>query len=603
MKIIIKAAISITILLFSVTHLTAQIRYVSKTGSSTPPYTSWATASDSIQKCIEICNDGDTVIVGNGVYKETLLITKAIYLLGTSMDSTIIDGTGLNGILKPGTAIDIRNNVIVESMTLLGKGNGISSTTTIGLFNSDAVLRVYNCIVGNAYTGIGSTRSIVAENNIVKDVTVGIGGSSYLSEKPFHIKNNLILLKDSNGKGISGSNGLRFFIHNNLIISLNNSPRYGIYLDAVRSAIITNNLVSGFSTICNYDDYAPYDSTYLSNNIFTEGRSHALLQSSINISVADRTRFTNNIVHNNLYGIRVFNGVGNYDYNLFFNNNKDVYSNVVLGPNTVYQDPMFVKDTVPSDNLSFDFHLQQYSPAIDAGNPDILDVDGSRSDIGMYGGPLGEVYKYLDLAPKSPKGLTATVDSNNIYLKWKRNTEADFSHYKLYSSKSQNFTADSTTLLAELTDTSFVHQKPGLIKKLYYKLSGVDNQGNESAAGEEIGVIIVGINGEGEIIQEYRLYQNYPNPFNGTTTIPYRLKERGQVRISIYDIKGELIKVMLNKEEEAGYYEVELNGKELGERNTGVGEIASGIYLYRIEIIGSGSLPRFIDVKKMIYLK
>ena len=74
----------------------ATIRYVSKTGTSTPPYTSWQTAADSIQKCINICVDGDTVYVANGVYKENLVINTAISLIGSSMDSTVIDGTGLS---------------------------------------------------------------------------------------------------------------------------------------------------------------------------------------------------------------------------------------------------------------------------------------------------------------------------------------------------------------------------------------------------------------------------------------------------------------------------------------------------------------------------
>ena len=68
----------------------ASIRYVSKTGTSTPPYTSWQTAADSIQKCINICVDGDTVYVANGVYKENLVINTAISLIGSSMDSTVI---------------------------------------------------------------------------------------------------------------------------------------------------------------------------------------------------------------------------------------------------------------------------------------------------------------------------------------------------------------------------------------------------------------------------------------------------------------------------------------------------------------------------------
>ena len=69
----------------------AEIRYVSKTGTSTPPYTSWTTASDSIQKCINICNSGDTIYVGIGVYKEKIVMVNGISLIGSGMDSCLID--------------------------------------------------------------------------------------------------------------------------------------------------------------------------------------------------------------------------------------------------------------------------------------------------------------------------------------------------------------------------------------------------------------------------------------------------------------------------------------------------------------------------------
>jgi hypothetical protein len=41
--------------------LNATIRFVSKTGSSTPPYLTWETAADSIQECINVCVFGDTI--------------------------------------------------------------------------------------------------------------------------------------------------------------------------------------------------------------------------------------------------------------------------------------------------------------------------------------------------------------------------------------------------------------------------------------------------------------------------------------------------------------------------------------------------------------
>ena len=69
----------------------ATIRYVSKTGTSTPPYTSWQTAADSIQKCINICVDGDTVYVANGIYKEQIIMVPGLSLIGAGMDSCVIN--------------------------------------------------------------------------------------------------------------------------------------------------------------------------------------------------------------------------------------------------------------------------------------------------------------------------------------------------------------------------------------------------------------------------------------------------------------------------------------------------------------------------------
>jgi hypothetical protein len=69
----------------------------------------------------------------------------------------------------------------------------------------------------------------------------------------------------------------------------------------------------------------------------------------------------------------------------------------------------------------------------------------------------------------------------------------------------------------------------------------------------------------------------------------------------VYDIKGELISVLVNKEQESGYYEVEFN---VGNGLPSVpNNLASGIYLYRIEIIGEGRIPVYSDMKKMLMNK
>lgn len=89
------------------------------------------------------------------------------------------------------------------------------------------------------------------------------------------------------------------------------------------------------------------------------------------------------------------------------------------------------------------------------------------------------------------------------------------------------------------------------------------------------------------IPKEYALNQNYPNPFNPSTTISYDIPKDGLVKIKIYDITGREIKTLVNELKTAGRYAVSFNG----------GNIASGIYFYRIE---AGD---FIQTKRMMLIK
>jgi len=86
---------------------------------------------------------------------------------------------------------------------------------------------------------------------------------------------------------------------------------------------------------------------------------------------------------------------------------------------------------------------------------------------------------------------------------------------------------------------------------------------------------------------EFALYQNYPNPFNPTTFIRYQVPRKTNVSIKIYDILGNLIKILVNEIKEEGYYEVEFDGSAL----------SSGMYLYEFE----SGLTR--SIKKMTLLK
>jgi len=95
-----------------------------------------------------------------------------------------------------------------------------------------------------------------------------------------------------------------------------------------------------------------------------------------------------------------------------------------------------------------------------------------------------------------------------------------------------------------------------------------------------------------EIPSEFALSQNYPNPFNPTTSIKYAISQNANVKLVVYNMLGQVVKTLVNQEQEAGYYTIQWNGT-----NDFGGKVSSGIYIYRI-IAGN-----YISTIKMNLLK
>lgn len=437
----------------------------------------------------------------------------------------------------------------------------------------------------------------IARNLEIKKVGRGIYIGDLSNTASYLVSNNLILMNQSGDSGILHIGSGAAEISNNVIFhTRSNVSTYAGFLFQLGNpgrTVIKNNLVAGFMWQ-QYDDSEILDSIFIINNVFGYTRNYSqFTNGAIYMAKGNKRVVKNNIIFNTKVGIDVYNAPAlTPDYNLYWDLEQNYRGQVIGGENEITTDPMVMKDTLPAADMKLDMHLQAFSPAIDAGDPSILDKDGTRSDIGMFGGPGGDIYKYIDLAPREPRGLIVISDTNSIIVSWKKNTEADFSHYRLFRDTIPGFKPDTSSFVTSLTDTIYTHIIPAGEIQYYYKLSAVDSQDNESEFSDEIG-IIVSVKGETLIVDEYRLYQNYPNPFNPKTTISYRLKERSNVKITIYDIKGELIDILINEEQEKGYYEVEFNG----------GRLSSGVYLCRIEVIGEGRIPRFSDMKKMLMIK
>ncbi|MCP4728390.1 MAG: T9SS type A sorting domain-containing protein, partial [bacterium] len=90
----------------------------------------------------------------------------------------------------------------------------------------------------------------------------------------------------------------------------------------------------------------------------------------------------------------------------------------------------------------------------------------------------------------------------------------------------------------------------------------------------------------------YELKDNYPNPFNPTTTIEYQIPEADIVILEIYNIKGQLVRTLVNKTQSAGLYRIKWDGMDSNRRR-----VASGVYIYSIRT------KNYKKAKKMVLLK
>ena len=88
------------------------------------------------------------------------------------------------------------------------------------------------------------------------------------------------------------------------------------------------------------------------------------------------------------------------------------------------------------------------------------------------------------------------------------------------------------------------------------------------------------------------MHNNYPNPFNPVTTIAYDVKEKEQVAIEIFNIKGQLVKTLVKGIQEPGNHTVVWM-----EMITEVCPVSSGVYYYKMKA------GKYNSTKKMIMIK
>jgi len=100
--------------------------------------------------------------------------------------------------------------------------------------------------------------------------------------------------------------------------------------------------------------------------------------------------------------------------------------------------------------------------------------------------------------------------------------------------------------------------------------------------------IIINVEDENNINPpEEFLLNNYPNPFNPQTTIRFYIPERSFIKLRVFNMLGNEVRMLLNEEKDIGYHEINFDGSGL----------PSGVYFYTLQT------PKFIQTKKMVLLR
>jgi hypothetical protein len=188
--------------------------------------------------------------------------------------------------------------------------------------------------------------------------------------------------------------------------------------------------------------------------------------------------------------------------------------------------------------------------------------------------------------------FNAAITSNNVSLTWQTATETNnkgFDIEKMSGStwvKAGFVSGKGTT--SETNNYSFTDKVSGS-GKISYRLKQIDFGGKVSYSK----VVEVSYTGPGA----YSLSQNYPNPFNPSTTIKFALPFDSNVKLTVYNVTGQVVKVLSNGMLSAGEHNVVFNFNESGVK------ISSGIYFYTLEASATNSNSTFRETKKMVLMK
>ena len=193
-----------------------------------------------------------------------------------------------------------------------------------------------------------------------------------------------------------------------------------------------------------------------------------------------------------------------------------------------------------------------------------------------------------NLAPEVPMNLIGKLADSKVSLTWDEVTSEPVKYYTIYRK------ADTAefALIGHSTTPEYVDVDVTSNKTYTYSVTATDYGLNESKTAPSIDMTMTSIGLTQELPKSFALSQNYPNPFNPRTSIDFALPKTSDVRLTIYNLMGQIVKEYSVRELPLGYHRYVWDGRDVSGNS-----VSGGVYIYTL------TAGDFKQTKKMILLK
>ncbi|UCE08206.1 MAG: right-handed parallel beta-helix repeat-containing protein, partial [bacterium] len=566
-------------------------------GSQSNPY-------NTINEGIIHANDGDTVVVCGGIYHEKVEVNKGVFLKGSGAQTTTIEAGSDTEFEDYTIHLNTQHACGISGFTVTNKSYGFIMGVLL-LDTPVAVITKNKIIANEMWPGL-----LISWSNANGGILQGNylhGGGDCLEIKnssDLLIQNNRFVSKTVGAYALSGDHSQVTIRGNRFELG---SAVVGVRIMNSSEGFIQNNVIESVVQGGRGIEIQEASANIINNTIVTMDAGIRLLNNS-SVSVMNNiivgAKIDNGIYSQGGEAVNSYNNVWNHRFN---------YNGLSAGIGDISANPLF------ADSVHRDFHLSSESPCIDAGNPDPAhnDHNGSRNDMGAFGGPLADTSGFLGRQINVAFASSQNFERDTLLIPVTATDVQGINNFEMQIKFNESQLSVLAVRQGELTQAFTLtdsKESPGIIRvnlsspldigknsgSIYELLARVKNSSdttivirlenlvfrdqieNEYAVAPVEGHFVISSvkdeKTESSILPEkIALYQNYPNPFNPITTIRFDLPKTSRISLKIYNMLGQEIRTLYDGMMIVGAHHVVWDGKD----DHGI-KMSSGLYFYRL---------------------